>query len=512
MKPQPPSLFRLSQKENSHERKAGHSRGKQTMSLFSKLKDAWQNRDKLGDATQTRELAAFLPAALEIQATPPHPLARWLMWSLIALLVLGTIWACVGQVNIVASAEGKIIPSSRVKQIQPLEKAVVKKILVKEGQYVAQGEALIELDNTLTSSDQTSMTTEVDTMQRNLAVSNAFIALLTQPPEKKKTLRFSDMQLQNIPTSTVIPAQAGIYTATQNGNGLYKQLLWQLWQQYWSQKLSLKNNLQKAVAEQAGTRAQIIKLQQTLPIITRRAEKVKALYQKNYASEDEYLALEQERIETTQDLATEKQRLLQLQAAANETKQQANTFTAQTQTEHLTKITDYQRQLATMTEELIKAKDLNAKQILYAPVAGRVQELAANTIGGVVTEAQQLMLIVPDQEQLEVEVFLENKDIGFVHEGMTAEIKIHTFPFTKYGIIDGEVITVSDDATVDEKRGLIYGMRLLMKKNTLFVEGKEVKLIPGMAVTAEMQTGHRRIIEFFLAPLLRYKKEGLRER
>lgn len=465
------------------------------MNLWAKCKDAWQNRDQLGDANQTRELAAFLPAALEIQATPPHPLARWLMWSLIALLVLGVIWACVGQVNIVASAEGKIIPSSRVKQIQPLEKAVVKKILVKEGQYVAQGEALIELDNTLTSSDQTSIATEVDTLQRNLAVSDAFIALLSMPEEEQQALNFTQMTL-----------------ATQNGNGLYKQLLWQQWQQYWSQQQSLQNNLEKNQAEQAATREQIIKLQQTLPIIQRRAEKINKLYKQKFATEDEYLALEQERIETTQDLATEKQRLKQLQAATKEIQQQINTFTAQTQAEQLTKITDYQRQLATMSEELIKAKDLNAKQILYAPVAGRVQELAANTIGGVVTEAQQLMLIVPDQELLEVEVFLENKDIGFVNEGMTAEIKIHTFPFTKYGIIDGDVITVSDDATLDEKRGLIYGMRLLMKKNTLWVEGKEVKLIPGMAVTAEMQTGHRRIIEFFLAPLLRYKQEGLRER
>ena len=109
-------------------------------------------------------------------------------------------------------------------------------------------------------------------------------------------------------------------------------------------------------------------------------------------------------------------------------------------------------------------------------------------------------------------MFLENKDIGFVQEGMAAEIKIHTFPFTKYGLIDGEITTISDDATIDEQRGLIYGMHLLMKKNTIFVKGKEVRLMPGMAVTAEVKTGERRIIEFFLAPLLRYKDESIRER
>jgi hemolysin D len=479
-------------------------KNKMSLNFFAKLKSAWQNRDKLGDATQTRELAAFLPAALEIQAAPPHPLARWLTWSLIALLIIGIIWACVGQVNVVASAEGKIIPSSRVKQIQPLEKSIVKSILVKEGQYVHQGDALVELDNTLTASDQTRMIAEVETVQRNLMVSNALLRLLTLPKDKQKNILFSDMYLLSDNKNSAFD-----YNSDTN---LYRQLLWQQWQQYWSQYQGIQNSVQKNAAEQASASAQISKLTQTLPIINRRVKKVKKLYDQKYASEDEYLTLEQERIEATQDLISEQHRLKQLQATASEVQQQINGLLAQTTSEQLTRTTDYQRQLTVMNEELIKARDVNAKQILYAPVAGHIQELAISTIGGVVKEAQILMLIVPDGEHLEVEVFLENKDIGFVNEGMTAEIKIHTFPFTKYGIIDGEVITVSDDATLDEKRGLIYGMRLLMTKNTLRVNDKDVKLIPGMAVTAEIQIGHRRLIEFFMAPLLRYRQEGLRER
>ncbi len=466
------------------------------MSIFGKFKEAWQQRDKLGDANQERELAAFLPAALEIQATPPHPLARWLTWSLIALLVLGIAWACIGKVNIVASAEGKIIPSSRVKQIQPLEKAIVKNILVKEGQYVQKGEPLIELDNTLTFADQTRTEAEIKMTERNLAVSNALLDLLSLPAKQQKVVQFDQLMLDQSDPDYL----------------LHKKILWQQWQQYWSQKQVLENSLVRTEAEQSAIKAEIQKLQQTLPIITRRSKKVKALFDKNYASEDEYLTLEQERIVTTQDLASEKQRLKQLQASNSEIQQQIKSLAAQTMAEQLSLTADYQRQLSTFNEEFIKASALNAKQILYAPVAGHVQELAANTIGGIVTEAQQLMLIVPDQEGLEVEVFLENKDIGFIHEGMTAEIKVHTFPFTKYGIIDGEVITVSDDATLDEKRGLIYGMQLTMKQSTIDVQGKPVKLIPGMTVTAEMQTGHRRLVEFFMAPLLRYRKEGLRER
>ena len=464
------------------------------MSLFSKLKKSWENREKLGDQNHDREMAQFLPAALEIQATPPHPLARWLTWSLAGLVVLGIAWAIVGKVNIVASAEGKIIPSSRVKQIQPLEKAVVKAILVKDGQYVQQGDALIELDNTLTSADQTRLSAELETLQRNLKLSQRLLDLLSKSSNEQEDLSYSDITLLD------------------EGDSLYTQLLWQQWQQYWSQIQVLQHSLERTQAEQVGSSAQVNKLKQTLPMITERAEKVQSLLQKNFASEDEYLTVEQERIEYAQNLKSEEQRLKQLQASENEVEQQIQSLNAQTHTQQLTQITDYQRQITALNEELIKAKDINAKQILYAPTSGRVQELAVSTIGGVVTEAQQLMLIVPDEERLEVEVFLENKDIGFVREGMTAEIKVHTFPFTKYGIIDGEITTVSDDATLDEQRGLIYGMQLLMKKNTINVEGKPVKLIPGMAVTVEVQTGHRRIIEFFLAPLLRYKNEGLRER
>jgi membrane fusion protein, hemolysin D len=473
------------------------------MNATAIFKDAWLNRDKLGDDNKTRELAAFLPAALEIQEAPPNPIARWLMWSLLALMLIIILWASLGHVNIVASAEGKIIPSSRVKQIQPLEKAVVKKILVSEGQYVDAGQALIELDSTLTQADQQRLSGELQSAGLKLAVSDALMALLELSAKQQQALEFSSLVLTTTTT---------ISTASEYDFILHKRLLWQQWQQYRAQKLTLQSTLAKTQAEQAAIREVISKLEQTLPIMVKRTATMKALYSKSYASETDYLELEQERIQQTQDLAAERQRLNQLAAEKNEVQQQIKGLEAQTSATLLADMAESQRQIATLQEELTKASDLNAKQILYSPVSGQVQELAVNTIGGVVIEAQQLMLIVPDEQQLEVEVFLENKDIGFVHEGMLAEIKIHTFPFTKYGIIDGEVSTISDDATVDEQRGLIYGMHLLMKTNTIIVNGKEVRLMPGMAVTAEMQTGKRRIIEFFLAPLLRHRQEGLRER
>jgi hemolysin D len=469
------------------------------MNAWAILKDAWQNRDKLGDSNNNRDLAAFLPAALEIQQTPPNPLARKLGWSLLALLVIAIIWACLGEVNIVASAEGKIIPSSKVKQIQPLEKAVVKNILVREGQYVHKGEALIELDSVVTIADEKRLSGELHSAKLSLAGSQALLALLT----KEITVKNIDMASLSFPE---------VPNASQVEIMLHKRLLWQQWLQYRAQWQMLQSNLLQTQAEQAASGEIIAKLERILPIISKRTNTMKGLHSQNYASENDYLALEQERIQYTHDLAAERQRLKQLQAAESEVRQQVNTLKAQTSVTELTKIPQTQQQIASLQEELAKAVDRNRKQILYAPVSGQVQELTIGTVGGVVTEAQQLMLIVPDEVQLDVEVFLDNKDIGFVREQMLAEIKIHTFPFTKYGVIDGEVISVSDDATVDEKRGLIYGMRLKMKQNTIMVDGKEIKLMPGMAVTAEVQTGKRHIIEFFMAPLLRYRQESIRER
>lgn len=470
------------------------------MSALAVLKDAWQNRDKLGDANQTRELAAFLPAALEIQESPPNPLARWLAWGLLSLVVIAIVWALLGHVNIVASAEGKIIPSSRVKQVQPLEKGVVKALLVSEGEYVKQGQPLIELDPTLTGADKKRLESELRSAKLRLAVSKGVLSLLEQP-NAQITASYIDSYLLDVPTDTL-----------EIDSALYKNMLRQQWLQYQSQLKALQSNLVKTQAEQSATKEVILKLEQTLPIAEKRATTLKNLHEKDFVSENDYLTIEQERIQQAQDLAAERQRIKQLQAAEAEVREQINLHKAQSSGALLTEVTELQRQIASLEEEFTKASDLNAKQVLYAPVAGRVQELAVNTVGGVVTEAQQLMLVVPDEEQLGVEVFLENKDIGFVHEGMFAEIKIHTFPFTKYGVIDAEITTVSDDATVDEQRGLIYRMQLRMAKNFLWVEGKEVKLQPGMAVTAEVQTGERRIIEFFLAPLLRAKNESIRER
>ena len=163
-------------------------------------------------------------------------------------------------------------------------------------------------------------------------------------------------------------------------------------------------------------------------------------------------------------------------------------------------------------QELNKARERQRARVLRSPVDGVVQQMQVNTVGGVVNPAERLMVVVPADVTLEVEATVLNEDIGFVRAGQASGIKIESFQFTKYGLIDGTVKHISADAVEDEKQGLIYPMRVSLKTNRTLVGDRWVALAPGMSVTAEVKTGKRRAIEFFLSPLMRYQDEALRAR
>ncbi len=254
------------------------------------------------------------------------------------------------------------------------------------------------------------------------------------------------------------------------------------------------------------------KLELTVPIARRRAQDFKNLVGQNFISEHGYLEKEQLRIEQEADLATQKSRLKELAASLQEGRSQRIALVAETKRLALDSLNEAEQKVTSYGQELIKAESRGKLMTLTAPVDGTVQQLAVHTVGGVVTEAQQLMMVVPTDNPIEIEAFVENKDIGFVNPGQDAVVKIETFPFTKYGTIDARVVSVSSDAVNDEKRGLIFPARVVPTRTTLQVENKTVNLTPGMAVTVEVKTAQRRVIEYFLSPLLQYKDESLRER
>ncbi len=458
------------------------------------LHDAWEERAKLGEAQCNQQVLEFLPSALEILEKPPSPIGKLLARTLIVLFTIAVIWTCVGEVDIVAVAEGKIVSKSRIKDIQPLEKGVVKAILVKEGDRVRAGQPLVELDQTLTVAEQTRLTQELRFTQLNWLRQRALLKAL-----QGKTIK------------PILQETAEIKLTAEEKN-MHSQLLQQEWLDYQSRintYLSQKNEREAALQ---SNQAKLQQLKLTLPLVTRRAAAIKKLVDKQMAPEMEYLKLEQERIEQEQTLITHNKQQQQYIAAVETSLQQLNTYRAEAIHESLTKFDENQRQINSLTQQLAKANDTNAKQTLYAPVDGTVQQLAVHTVGGVVTEAQVLMKLVPKDDYLEVEAVLENKDIGFVFKGQPAEIKINTFNFTKYGVIDAEVEDLTSDAIVDEQKGLVYKLRLKMQQTQMRIDERTVDLLPGMAVIAEVKTGKRKLIEYVMSPLLRKVDESVRER
>lgn len=444
----------------------------------------------------------FLPAALEIQEKPPSPAGRAVIWAIIVFFSLAIIWATLGEVDIVATAQGKIIPSGRVKVIQPMEIGVVRQIHVREGQRVEAGELLVELDPTATQAD-------LGRLEKEL------IAARLDEVRYQTLARMADeagTKIDDSPETTLQVPLRIVRDADASAIALQQRLLESAWSEHRARSAALDNSVASREAELAALREDVNKRAATLPLITQRTRAVRQMVNKQLSPEQTWLELEEQRIEQQQELAALKSRTRQIEASILEACEQRRALAAEFQMALLTKLAETERRIDQLEQERVKASQRTALQRMTAPVAGVVQQLAVHTVGGVVTPAQELMKIVPESESLEVEAWVLNKDIGFVAEGQPAEVKIETFPFTRYGTIDAEMLNVSNDAVTDEHHGLVYAARVLMKESVISVGEKLVDLTPGMAVTVEVKTGKRRLLEFILSPLLRYKRESLGER
>jgi hemolysin D len=414
------------------------------------------------------------------------------MWLLIGLVGLCLGWAVVGKIDVVATARGRIIPSDRTKTVQPTETATVTAIHVREGQAVQAGQVLIELDATPATADVTRLRAE-------------WVTARLQASRAEALLRAIDDEGAGL----TLAARDGV-DADRLGTEL--RLLEGQFAEYQSRKAKLEAEIVRRDAELRSAQEVVEKLAQTVPIARQQAEGFRQLFEEQGISKSVWLDREQQRIEQEQDLAAQRSRVQEIQAARLESVRQRAALTAETKRTALDALQEGERKAAAAAQELVKARQRERLMKLAAPVDGTVQQLAVHTVGGVVTPAQALMIVVPREDPLEIEAFIENKDIGFVHPGQTAKIKVETFPYTKHGTVPATVVQVSTDAIQDEKRGLVFAARLALGRSTIPVNGSPVNLSPGMAVTAEIQTDRRRVIEYFLSPLLQYATESFRER
>lgn len=453
---------------------------------------AWQRRHELAGPARLADELAFLPPALSLQETPVHPAPRRIIWAVIAFFVIAVLWACFGQIDIVAVATGRIVVSDGTKLVQPLEASIVKAIRVQDGDKVKAGQVLIELDPTIAQADNSRLTQERLSALSEAWRSQALLAAITQskPPA--------------LPQSAAdIPAEAQV--AMQNQ--LHAE-----WQDIQAQKARLTADIDTKTAEVATVREQVAKIKATLPLVEKREADFNALVAQGFVSAHASQDRTRARIEMEQDLATLRARREEVKAAlvqAEQAKKAWQTDTLKTLNERYAKADLQQKQLA---QESSKASQRERLTSLTAPVDGTVQQLAVHTTGGVVTPAQVLLVVVPEQAHVTADVTLENKDVGFVNSGQVAEIKLETFPYTRYGTVPAKVSNITADAVSDEKRGAIFPATLVLDANAIDVDGKKIKLAPGMNLTAEIKTGQQRVIEYLLSPLISTLHESLNER
>jgi hemolysin D len=459
------------------------------------FKAAWKHRHELAGPKRLADEAAFLPAALSLQDTPVHPAPRRLAYALIALFLIALAWSIFGQVDIVAVAPGKIIVSERTKIIQPLEVSVVKRVLVRDGDHVEAGQPLVELDPTMAIADRTNVHEQLKAAQSEVLRTRALLQALNS--SEPRALDLGKAIPQGWTDEDLSSARAELNDE---------------WSDITAKLAKAAAEINRRQAEIATAREVVTKLETTLPIARQREADFRQLADQGFMSSHANQDRTRERIEMERDLATQRARLAEANATLRESENTRAAYIAETKHSLRTREAAAELKRQQGTQDLAKAGQRERLTTLKAPVAGTVQQLATHTEGGVVTEAQPLMVIVPDGAQVTAEATLDNKDIGFVSPTQEAAIKLETFPYTRYGTVNATVKTVTADAVNDEKRGALFPVTLNLNSTTIDVDGKPIKLSPGMNLTAEIKTGKRRVIEFLLSPVQTATSESLRER
>lgn len=453
-------------------------------------KMAWAIRHQLDAPPRLPHELAFLPANLELAETPVHPAPKWAMRIIVTLALCAILIAAFGRLDIVAVAKGKLIPDERVKVIQPAVTGVVRRILVRDGQRVTAGQLLLELDPTQSAADVSKATQAKFDAELAIARANALL---------KAQERGGNPVLASVDGA----ASQDIEEAQRFADGVYRA--------YEDKLASSRAELSKREAELSTTREQIASLAETAPLARQQANQYRLLAKDKYVAQTDYLDKEQAALQKEHDLAAQESHAHELMAGIAEQRADIAATMSDFRRTELDALDKATQQLQQNRNDETKAITRQKLMSLSSPVSGTVQQLVVHTLGGVVTTAQSLMEIVPD-DSVEVEVHIENKDIGFVRKGQTAVVKIDAFPYTRYGYLTGKVVEVPNDAIQDKKLGLAFVARVRLPTNRLLANGQWMNLTPGMEVTAEIKTGKRSVAHYFFDPVVETAEESLRER
>jgi HlyD family secretion protein len=431
----------------------------------------------------------FLPAILALQEEAPSPLPRRVLWTVLLLTVLLAAWACVGRLDVVAVAEGRLVPRSQLRIVQPAEGGVMRELLVKEGERVRAGQVLARMDVRAAEAD-------AETARNEIAM-------------RRLQLRRIDAELAGAPLAPTEGDEARLRAQVE------------------AQRLARVQAHEAALAEQrtavARARREMQaaietrgKLAGALPVLEEQERAFERLARDGYAGKLMLAQRSRERLEAEQDLRAQEHRVEGARAAIDQGERRIAQivagYRAQLQAERM----EAEAQLARLLQDLEKLSHRQRLAELRAPADGVVKDLATQTPGAVLAPGTVLMTLVPEGEALVAEVWLANHDAGFVASGQAAKLKLASFPFQRYGMLDARVARVSADATERTgdaaKGGYAYRAQLEPLVQELRVGEARHALLPGMQLTAEIKLAERTVLEYLLSPVQKVAAEAGRER
>lgn len=457
---------------------------------LSVLKESLKLERKRAAEARPREHTDFLPAVLEVLETPPNPLGRTILWSLLAFLAIAIAWSCLGHIDVVAAAQGKLIPRGRVKVIQAADAGVVRAIRVTDGQAVKAGEPLIVLDPTLTEADASQARESLFVAQIDRARAQALVEAAGGLPGTFHAPENTPQAIASVQRSLVAARIAEHRTAVS----------------------ALQEERAQRAAELAMVGAEVQKIDQQLPLAEEQLSSLEKLDKDGLVPRLRVVETKERVVGLRQDLIIRREELAKTRAALAGVDSQIGKLRSEFHAQALDALTEADANYRLRAEEVRKAEDKASLTVLTSPIDGVVAQLAVHTLGAVVKPADALLVVVPKDEELIVEAMVLNKDIGFVHEGQPAEVKLEAFPFTRYGVIPGTVERISRDSVENKELGLVFPCLVKLSRAHIDIGLKPIALEPGFAATAEIKTGRRRIIEFLLSPLSRRLQEAGRER
>jgi hemolysin D len=454
------------------------------------LKESLKLDRERAKTARVHEETEFLPAALEVLETPPNPLGRAVLWSLLAFVAIAILWASFGHIDIVASAQGKVIPRGRVKILQATDIGIVRAIHVTDGQQVRAGQPLVVLDPTLTAADAAQ------------ANESRFVASIDRARAAALVDASAGGSGKFIPPSDV---PAAIVETQRN-------LVAARISEHRTAIASLQEDRAQRRAELAMVTAEVSKLEEQLPLVEEQLAGLEKLDKEGLVPRMRVSEVKERAVGMRQDLLIRREELGKSRAALAGVESQIARLKSEFRATALDALTEAEANYRLRSEEVKKADDRASLTVLTSPIDGTVAQLSVHTLGAVVRPADPLLVIVPKGEELIVEAMVLNKDIGFVREGQEAEVKLEAFPFTRYGVIKGTIERISTDSVENKDLGLVFPCLVKLHATHITAGMKKVALAPGFAATAEIKTGDRRIIEFLFSPLSRRLQEAGRER